>query len=859
MGKLTDAVGANNFIEVQKLLDLEYKNSPLINEEKDNGGFFALYTASYFGYVKIIEALLKAGAQVNQTDKYGVTPLYIAAQNGHTAVIEVLIKAGALVNQPNNEGTTPLWWAAQRGYTAMVEVLVRAGALVNQPENEGTTPLWIATQNGHIAIIEALIKAGALVNQACNDGTTPLHKAVIERHIGAIDVLIKASAQVNQTDKNDNTPLHMAAYNDNTAAIEALVKAGAQVNQTNKSGETPLLMAAYYGHIPAIEALVKVGAQVNQTDKNDNTPLFHAAENGRKSAISLLLKAAADVNYLTHAGKTALDIAKEKGHAEIVKLLLQHNAKEGAVIKKDKELAQKQSIDPAFTKPQEPPTIIDILHNQITSTKQPLPSGSKQKQSTTPQEQKAAVEFMTQALKQLKDLKKENDDLKAIAFDDIQSKSKNMRAELQKQFDKQTEEMGELKEDKEKFEARMAQLEAELKKKATLPEQATIRADLCELKDQLENITMQLEILSNESDAKKQKKKSLMKFQDNPNLLDFYLTVQIRLEEVFISFKTVAGGFVDPTQGKLGIAASVAQIFGDHAEIVPIIGSIIGKFLKWGGQVAAKVDNIRQKNSAMNASRLVTLSEVSKYAENTARQLTECYEEQLRSLATPEEAQDFENDLKKRIKSAKKQILKSVSLSPAKQMAAFGVVWMVEQLMDAHNMNSKEELDKVLVSYVLEQQPPQQMKQMWQEVTAKLGFGGLITKGGVTWSPEQAYTMPGIKVKTKKGDAFQFYYGKVLQPDKFGWRIGTDIIVKLFNLEVGPMPVAGRIVQDHGIHQDVKGVKNQLMHVSHQNQNLEKRVELKVKLLDLKHVKKHLKNSWQEKKKKKKKLLMSKR
>ncbi len=52
----------------------------------------------------MVEALVKAGAAVDQAKADGMTPLYIAAQKGQLTVVGALVKAGAAMNQAMADG-----------------------------------------------------------------------------------------------------------------------------------------------------------------------------------------------------------------------------------------------------------------------------------------------------------------------------------------------------------------------------------------------------------------------------------------------------------------------------------------------------------------------------------------------------------------------------------------------------------------------------------------------------------------------------------------------------------------------------------------------------------------------------------
>ena len=63
----------------------------------------------------VVKLLLKAGAFVNQTNKYGYTALNRAAFMDHGYVVQLLLEAGANPNLVGNSGDTHLYWAAWRG------------------------------------------------------------------------------------------------------------------------------------------------------------------------------------------------------------------------------------------------------------------------------------------------------------------------------------------------------------------------------------------------------------------------------------------------------------------------------------------------------------------------------------------------------------------------------------------------------------------------------------------------------------------------------------------------------------------------------------------------------------------------
>jgi len=92
----------------------------------------ALIAAAHRGHVEIARALIAAKAPLNHVNNLGWTALLEAVVLGngsakYVAVVDALVKAGADVNIADRHGTTALGHARSRGYSQIARILENAG------------------------------------------------------------------------------------------------------------------------------------------------------------------------------------------------------------------------------------------------------------------------------------------------------------------------------------------------------------------------------------------------------------------------------------------------------------------------------------------------------------------------------------------------------------------------------------------------------------------------------------------------------------------------------------------------------------------------------------------------------------
>ena len=284
-----------------------------------------LHSASYLGYLDLVEILLKSGVDINLRNT-GETPLAVSLLRGNFEVVQFLVERGANVHQRDMNGWTLLHRAAGYGDIDIVRFLLNLELGVQARGSDQETPLMLASAGGHVEVSRFLIEHQADVASAADEGWTSLHIAADYGHADVVQLLLEYGADVDVQTAHLSAPLHFASNNGHLEVAELLLERGAEVDVRNEDLETPLYLASKNGFLEIVGFLMKRQSNVNSQDSWGWTPLHSAAQNGHLDIVKLLIDSGSDIGVRNRSDETAFDIALDNGNRDVANFLNEHSA-----------------------------------------------------------------------------------------------------------------------------------------------------------------------------------------------------------------------------------------------------------------------------------------------------------------------------------------------------------------------------------------------------------------------------------------------------------------------------------------------------------------------------------------------------
>ncbi|KAJ5015600.1 Ankyrin-2 [Colletotrichum sp. SAR 10_99] len=308
---------------------------------------------------EMIDAFMKAGADVNMSTFRGETPLWLACSNGNPILVGELLRVGANPNISDKDGSTPIHQAFSKPtkYSyQIIDKLSRAGADLNIkfPVPDKLIPMTAAIVDMHFDIFLHLLDNIDDINQRDDAGFAAIHLLMQPKYADWLPHLLERRDLdidlLTDSESSNGAPVRLTALSyaiteQNFQAVELLLRTGANPDRhPQASDKSPLFVAVDFiagrledigdkdpnGNLDIAELLISYNSSINtiypKSKRHTRSPLMLAVKNQNYPMVELLLKHGADPT-LEEAYNLpgVLDAAVYGGNVEILKLLLEHS------------------------------------------------------------------------------------------------------------------------------------------------------------------------------------------------------------------------------------------------------------------------------------------------------------------------------------------------------------------------------------------------------------------------------------------------------------------------------------------------------------------------------------------------------
>ena len=292
-----------------------------------------LMERAYQEYLRKVDLLLKAGADVNEADSQGSTALMEATLYMLEPVVRRLLAVGAGVDYVNRAGMSALDLAVSTGNTEITRMLLERSPRLDRINAAGYTPLHIAVQTDYPNIVRALLAAGADPNIAMSEphpllGLTPLMTAVLHKNHKIAGMLLRAGADVHQAIPTGRDALLFAVRRDDPEMVDLLSRADAKPCATPAGERSAFQEAVESGQHEMVESMLRHPKTYPCPTLLLMDALQRAVYRGDLRMTSLLLEHGAPADQEAQTG--ALGLAIQLGHDSIADLLRRHGARQPA-------------------------------------------------------------------------------------------------------------------------------------------------------------------------------------------------------------------------------------------------------------------------------------------------------------------------------------------------------------------------------------------------------------------------------------------------------------------------------------------------------------------------------------------------
>ena len=316
---------------VKRLLkhSIDHLDLNLRNEK----GISPIHHCCIHGNVRMIKALIKAGADINVTDPEGWTALHISAASGNLEICQQLLKSGADVFARTNNNELPIDFCSDisiRNILKKLMVLFEHALLTRRySQNRAAAaeiPSYLQTRSRHIAsskLLKPILKTGrnARWSTSSVSSSSSSSSACSSCDEESDSSSFSSDSRTKHSVKFSVNTLfkHFLKENDHVQ-LEELLKNNVipGLDKLDSKGLSPIHWAVINGFTECVYILVKYGANIEKQDPHGWTALHAAVAINNLDCVKTLIERNANIFALTSSGESVYDLTTDKGTKNVL-------------------------------------------------------------------------------------------------------------------------------------------------------------------------------------------------------------------------------------------------------------------------------------------------------------------------------------------------------------------------------------------------------------------------------------------------------------------------------------------------------------------------------------------------------------
>ncbi|CAK4031868.1 ankyrin repeat [Lecanosticta acicola] len=213
----------------------------------------ALLRAVCTGSAELVNAFIRAGANIGFVDALGFSAMHYVAQYGTPQVAWLFVQRGVDVNVPDRHGRTPLFHAVRTARSVLVHYLIAWSAKIQIDD------LRMAVETGNTEDAVILVEEWIHTGKTLDTLDELLLQAVKQRDKNMVELLLENGARALATDTAGRTALTIAASAEDRELALLLIEYGADPDGWNVEGNRSLAEVVKWRHLAMVELLLSKG------------------------------------------------------------------------------------------------------------------------------------------------------------------------------------------------------------------------------------------------------------------------------------------------------------------------------------------------------------------------------------------------------------------------------------------------------------------------------------------------------------------------------------------------------------------------------------------------------------------------